>query len=263
LQMNNKNIMIERPIRILMAGSFFSLQPKTAFQRLERNSSSSFMTISAVMQEYLAETYRIASYQPEPYVSTSALSEAMGVTAPAVARMATRLREAGYIEHEPYHGMRLTPIGECEALKAIRRHRLTEVFLVKVMGFSWHEVHDEADDIAPVLSDILLARMESLAGYPKRCPHGEPIPTADGIMPQVIDDPLTEIAAPAELVVSRVHTHDPDKLIYLAELGLVPEQASTLVARAPFNGPLRLRIGRDEQVIGVELAATLRVSRRK
>lgn len=218
------------------------------------------MTISAVMQEYLAETYRIASYQDEPYVSTSALSDAMGVTAPAVARMATRLREAGYIEHEPYHGMRLTPIGELEALKSIRRHRLTEVFLVKVMGFGWHEVHNEADDLANAVSDEMLERMEKMAGYPKRCPHGEPIPSKEGQMPKIVDAPLTGVSVPADLVISRVHTHDTDKLQYLAELGLVPEQQVTLVARAPFNGPLRLRIGRDEQVIGVELAGTLRVS---
>lgn len=217
------------------------------------------MTISAVMQEYLAETYRIASYQDEPYVSTSALSDAMGVTAPAVARMATRLREAGYIEHEPYHGMRLTLDGEAEALKSIRRHRLAEVFLVKVMGFGWHEVHDEADELGAVLSDQLLERMEQMAGFPKRCPHGEPIPTADGIMPKISDFPLTDAEVPAELVISRVHTHDVDKLMYLAELRLVPEQRIQLTARAPFNGPLRLRIGRDEQVIGVELANTLRV----
>lgn len=218
------------------------------------------MTISAVMQEYLAETYRIASYQSEPYVSTSALAEAMQVTAPAVARMATRLRDAGYIEHEPYHGMCLTDVGKYEALKSIRRHRLTEIFLVNVMGFGWHEVHDEADEIGSVLSDRLADRMEELAGFPTRCPHGEPIPTADGVMPVVDDMPLTEVNPPSELVISRVRTHDPEKLIYLAELGLMPSKSVTLVSRAPFNGPLRLRIGRDEQVIGNELAGVLRVS---
>ncbi|NDJ84943.1 MAG: metal-dependent transcriptional regulator [Chloroflexi bacterium] len=212
------------------------------------------------MQEYLAETYRIASYQDEPYVSTSALAEAMGVTAPAVARMATRLREAGYVDHEPYHGMCLTPLGKTEALKAIRRHRLLEVFLVKVMDFGWHEVHDEADHLGAVLSDRLVERMEQMAGYPMRCPHGEPIPSADGQMPVVDDAPLTVMEPPAELVISRVRAHDPEKLMYLAELGLTPGRAVTLISRAPFNGPLRLLIGKNEQVIGTELASVLRVS---
>ena len=219
------------------------------------------MKISAVMQEYLAEAYRIASYQEEPYVSTSALADAMGVTAPAVARMATRLREAGYIDHEPYHGMCLTPIGEKEALQSIRRHRLAEIFLVNVMGFEWHEVHDEADELGPVISEQLVARMSEMAGNPTRCPHGEPIPTADGQIEQIIDYPLTTIEPPADVVISRVRTHDPEKLRYLKELGLVPSQEISLVSRAPFNGPLRIRINRNEQVIGAELAEILRVSR--
>ncbi len=218
------------------------------------------MAISTVMQEYLAEVYRIATYQDEPYVSTSVLADAMGVTAPAVARMATRLREAGYVQHEPYHGMCLTDSGERQALRAIRRHRLTESFLVKVMGFKWHDVHDEADQLGVAVSERLAERMEIMADYPRRCPHGEPIPTADGVMPVIEDSRLTEVNPPADLMISRVRTHNPEVLIYLEELGLVPEQHVTLVSRAPFNGPLRLRIDRNEQVIGVELANTLRVS---
>jgi DtxR family Mn-dependent transcriptional regulator len=219
------------------------------------------MTISPVMQEYLAEAYRIASYQDGPYVSTSELAERMGVSAPAVARMATRLREGGYIEHEPYQGMCLTESGNREALKSIRRHRLAEIFLVKVMGFGWHEVHEEAEELGLVMSERLARRMEELAGFPTRCPHGEPIPTEDGVMPTIHDCSLVEITPPSELEISRVHTHDTDKLIYLAELGLIPTQKVTLVSRAPFNGPLRLKVGRNEQVIGAELASTLRVTK--
>lgn len=218
------------------------------------------MTISPVMQEYLAEAYRIASYQDTPYVSTSVLAERMGVSAPAVARMATRLRDLNFIEHEPYQGMRLTELGNQEALKSIRRHRITEVFLVKVMGYGWHEVHDEADSLGAVVSDELVKRMEAMAGFPKRCPHGEPIPGEDGMMPKVHDVPLIEVAPPCRLELSRVNTHDPEKLIYLKELGLVPSQKVELVSRAPFNGPLRLKVGRDEQVIGAELARLLRVT---
>src|SRR5207237_867761 len=107
-------------------------------------------------------------------------------------------------------GMKLTPQGEHEALMNIRRHRLSEIFLVKVMGFGWHEVHDEADALGAVITDRIAARMEQMAGFPTRCPHGEPIPTADGVMPEVHDEPLSEIGAPADLVVSRVNTHDAE-----------------------------------------------------
>jgi DtxR family transcriptional regulator, Mn-dependent transcriptional regulator len=219
-------------------------------------------TASAVQQEYLAEAYRLLHYQvDDPYITTSALAERVGVSAPAVAAVVERLKKAGYVEHEPYRGMRLTHKGEREALMNIRRHRLSEVFLVKVMGFGWHEVHDEADAMGAVITEKIAARMEQMAGYPKRCPHGEPIPTAEGVMPEVRDEPLSDIAAPAELSVSRVHSHDAEVLKYLATLGLVPGTPITLLNRAPFNGPLRLRIGSNEQVIGNELASVLRVSK--
>lgn len=218
------------------------------------------MNASAAMQEYLAEAYRLAYYQhDDPYISTSALAEVMGVSAPAVTRMVQRLKEAGYLEHEPYRGVFLTPEGERAALMNIRRHRLVEVFLVGVMKFGWHEVHDQADDLGIAVSDAVVERMERMAGYPRRCPHGEPIPTADGRMPRVVDAPLSEAEPGSDLVISRVSTHDMDKLEYLGELGLKPGRRFTLISRAPFNGPLQLQLDDRTQMIGHELAGVLRV----
>jgi DtxR family Mn-dependent transcriptional regulator len=219
-------------------------------------------TISAIQQEYLAEAFRILQNQPpeNPYVTTSALAERVGVSAPAVAAIVERLKKAGFVEHEPYKGMKLTPRGEYEALMNIRRHRLAEVFLVKVMGFGWHEVHDEADAIGSVITERLAARMEQMAGYPKRCPHGEPIPTADGKIVRLNDIPLSDVEPPADLIVSRVSSHDAEMLKYLAKLNLIPEQRIQLLGKQPFSGPIRLRIGKGEQVIGHELASSIRVS---
>lgn len=216
--------------------------------------------ISPVMREYLAEIFRVISYQADSdSVTTSALAERMAVSPPAVARMVARLKKRGLLEHEPYQGMQLTPAGQREALLYLRQHRLTEIFLVKVMGFGWHEVHEEADALGSAVSERVAARMYTLAGEPQRCPHGEPIPTADGKLPVVEDDLLTTYDPPASLVISRVNTDDPEKLVYLGSLGLRPGQAFVLVARAPFGGPLRLRIGQREEVIGAELAGKLLV----
>ena len=198
------------------------------------------MSATDSMQEYLAEVYRIACYQPEfSLVSTSALAEEMGVSAPAV----TRLTEAG----------------EREALASIRRHRLVERFLVDVMGFGWHEVHDDADDIGLVVSDLLVDKMDEMSGYPKRCPHGEPIPAADGSMPRVIDYPLSEVKIGRDYLISRVHTHDSHKLRYFSEMRLEPGKRFHLVMRAPFKGPLRLQVDGQTHFLGHELAGTLRV----
>jgi DtxR family Mn-dependent transcriptional regulator len=127
------------------------------------------------------------------------------------------------------------------------------------MGFGWHEVHDEADAISLALTPRVVERMSELAGHPRRCPHGEPIPSVDGLMPVVHDDALTAIMPPADLALSRVKTADPERLLYLQSLGLTPGQPFRLVNRAPFNGPVRLEIGRQEVVIGIELAGALRV----
>jgi len=214
-----------------------------------------------VMQEYLAEAYRLVSTQNgNPYITTSALAERMNVTAPAVSAVMKRLSAHGLVEHEPYKGMRLTQKGEKEALLSIRRHRLAEIFMVKVMGFDWADVHDDADALGAAISDKVAERMEAMAGYPKRCPHGEPIPSKDGIMPFVDDEPLSSVEPVASLVISRVKSHDADILRYLASLRLVPEQRIKLLSRAPFQGPLRLSIDGHEQVIGAELAADIRVS---
>jgi DtxR family Mn-dependent transcriptional regulator len=215
---------------------------------------------STAMQEYLAEAYRLAYYQKDnPYVSTSDLADVLHVSAPAVTRMVARLKEAGFLEHEPYRGITLTPSGEREALMSIRRHRLVERFLVDVMKFGWHEVHDAADELGANVTDKLVKRMDEMANFPRRCPHGEPIPTADGVMPHVVDYPLPHAKEGAELVISRVHTHDSEKLQYLNSLGLKPGARFQLLQRAPFNGPLQLKVGNEAHFIGFELAGALRV----
>lgn len=218
------------------------------------------MGASDAMQEYLAEAYRLAYYQDgDPYISTSDLAKVMHVSAPAVTRMVARLKEAGYLEHEPYKGIALTNKGEREALTNIRRHRLVERFLTDVMKFGWHECHDDADDLGAAVSNVVVERMATMAGNPKRCPHGEPIPSADGRMPRVVDYPLNNVEQGSDWVISRVNTHDEDKLKYLDSLGLKPGARFTLVERAPFNGPLQLGVNGEVKVIGHELAGVLRV----
>ncbi len=212
------------------------------------------------MQEYLAETYRLAHYQADnPYVSTSALAEVMNVSAPAVTRMVQRLKDQGYLEHEPYQGICLTAIGQHEALMNIRRHRLVECFLVDVMQFGWHEVHDSADELGAVVSDLVVKRMDEMTDFPRRCPHGEPIPSADGKMPTVQDCPLVDAELEMPYRVSRVNTHDEDKLQYLDTLGLIPGRAVKLLEKAPFEGPLKLEVDGKTHFIGFSLGEVLRV----
>lgn len=213
---------------------------------------------SATMREYLAEIYRLQ--EDSPTVSTTSLAERLNVSAPAVPRMLRRLADVGYVKHVPYQGVELTDLGRTLALNEIRRHRILEVFLVNVMEFRWDEAHEHADTLGAGLNDALTRRMAQMTGYPTRCPHGEPIPTEEGILPSVNDFCITGRGSGFKGVVSRVRTHDPERLRYFTTLGLMPGVNFEILGRAPFNGPMRLRVGREEIVIGAELAQSLWVS---
>lgn len=210
---------------------------------------------SVAMREYLAEIYRLQ--EDAPTVSTTSLAERLHVSAPAVPRMLKRLRNAGYVIHKPYQGIELTPRGREEALRELRRHRILEVFLVNVMGFTWDEAHEHAEEMGRGLNDAISERMAEMTNYPTRCPHGEPIPDAEGNLPEVKDVCIMNLGVGHVGVVSRVRTHDPERLKYFKTLGLVPGAHFEIMGRAPFNGPMRLRVGRDDVVLGVELTKSL------
>lgn len=211
--------------------------------------------VSPAMQRYAAEVFRIQ--QDEGKVSLSHLAEQVESSPQAIARMVKRLTDAGFATYEPYRGVRLTKEGERIAMPALRRHRLGEVFLVKVMGYDWASAHELTDVFERGINEELEDRIDQLAGHPTNCPHGEPIPTKDGTITFPNDGPLVDKEVGVSCKLTRVRTHDVDKLRYIANLGLTPGVEFTLVSRAPFNGPLRLQMGRNDQVIGYELASSL------
>lgn len=207
------------------------------------------------MKRYAAEIYRLQ--QDYSYVGLSELSESVEASLQATSRMVGRMKELSYLEHEPYRGVRLTQAGERIAMPALRRHRLTEVFLVKVMKYDWASAHELSDVFERGVNDEIENRMDDLSGHPTRCPHGEPIPNTEGIMPVITDMPLVEVPSGSDCVVSRVRTHDMDKLRYIAQLGLVPGTSFHLLSCAPFKGPLRLQVKPHDHIIGHELAASI------
>ena len=219
------------------------------------------MTVSPAMRRYAAEIYRLQ--EDNEQVSLSLLSSHVEASNQAISTMVKRLNKNGYLIHEPYRGVRLTPEGEKIAMPSLRRHRLTEVFLVKVMKYDWASAHVLSDTFERGVNDELEDRMDELAGKPTRCPHGEPIPSKDGVVPQVKDEPLVNVPSGSDCVVSRVRTHNMEKLHYIAELGLVPGVPFHLLSCAPFKGPLRLQMRPQDHVIGYELAGSLWVEVKK
>jgi DtxR family Mn-dependent transcriptional regulator len=215
--------------------------------------------LSDSMALYLAEIYRLGG--KGDIVASSDLAEELHVSSAAVSRMADRLHDAGYVERIPYRGVRLTPQGVRQGLRMIRSHRLAEVFLVRVMAYGWHEAHDMADRLALASDEKFVSRMDAMAGYPRRCPHGEPIPSADGVMPEIDDFPMPDLQQGEQGTISRVKVREEDKLIYLQDVGLVPEAWFRIEAKVPFEGPIRLQLDDMEIVVGRELSRQLRVMR--
>ena len=217
--------------------------------------------LSSTMRDYLAELYRLSDRNNDPkgYVSTSALAELMDVSAPAVNRMVNKLREMGLLLHEPYQGINLTEKGEKQALYTLRNQRIAESFLVTVMGFGWHEVFEEAQRMSASLSEALAQRMAEMAGHPTHCPHGEPIPSVDGTLPEQTDIMLSEANLEKEYVVSRVLSRESDRLEYIAALGLIPNKPLHVIHKAPFNGPIQLKVGQEYRIIGHNLAELIRI----
>jgi DtxR family Mn-dependent transcriptional regulator len=232
------------------------LEGKLALPSLEEHENDSAEAITHARREYLAEVYRLQSSTDEP-VTTTALAVRLEVSPPAVVRMIRRLAKEGYLRRQPYKGVRLTPEGVREALKSIRRHRLLEAFLVTVMKFGWDEVHDHAHGLDGVINDQFEDRMDELSGFPNRCPHGDPIPSKDGVMPAIKDVSLADVPLGTAGVIRRIRNHTPEKLRYLAEHQLVPGTDIVLVNRAPFSGPVRLKTPQGEHVLGSEMANDL------
>jgi DtxR family Mn-dependent transcriptional regulator len=206
------------------------------------------------------EDYLKAIYRLTPGGRTAATSEIANLLelAPAsVSGMVKRLSEHGLLEHVPYKGVQLTDDGRRAALRTIRRHRLIEAYLVAFLGYSWDTVHDEAERLEHAVSDTLVERMASVLGNPSVDPHGDPIPDADGSINEPASTPISELPAGIAAELRRVDENEPERLRYIASIGLRPGARVMVVDRQPFHGPITIEVEGRRHVIGHELGHTL------
>jgi DtxR family Mn-dependent transcriptional regulator len=209
------------------------------------------MTTSAA-EDYLKTIYDME--QVGERATTSALAARLGVQPASVTGMVKRLAESELVSYTPYEGADLTSAGRRTALSVARHHRVVERFLVDTLGVPWDEAHVEAHRLEHALSDALVDRLDALLGHPATCPHGSPIPAADGQIATTRTVPLAELPAGYRGIIAEVDDEDAAFLRYVGELGLIPGAAVEVVAVAPFDGPLTLRIAGQEQVIGSRAA---------
>ena len=174
---------------------------------------------SSSVGDYLKAIWELGG---EGTASTKNVAERLSISAASVTNMFARLREMGFAEYEPYQGASLTELGRVEALRLVRRHRLIETFLLKCLGYSWEDVHEEAESLEHSVSDGFTERLAEFLGHPAHDPHGDPIPAADGTLEPDDSFPLSEAAAGQRVRIYRVDDEEAAKLAYLQEHGLMP-----------------------------------------
>ena len=173
---------------------------------------------SASVEDYVKAIWEVAG---SGAASTKDVAERLTIAPPSVTNMFVRLQEMGLVEYERYRGASLTRAGREEALRLIRRHRLIETFLLEHLGYSWREVHEEAERLEHAVSDGFTERLAEFLGHPDQDPHGDPIPAADGSLAPDDSFPLGEATAGQRVRISKVGD-DPSTLEYLGDHGLVP-----------------------------------------
>lgn len=215
--------------------------------------------ISSTVEDYLKAVLKMEDRNEK--ASTSNVARHLSVADASVTDMLRKLQKAGLLEYRPYYGATLTAQGRRLALKILRRHRLIELFLHQVMGYGWEQVHNEAEKLEHVVSDFFVERIDALLGYPDKDPHGEVIPDAQGFRSLEQDICLAQ-AEPGNYTLRKVTNDRPEFLAYLEKESIVPGTSFTLMEKAPFQGPLKLKIrGKDvPQYLGLEAAKSIYVS---
>ncbi|SOX53162.1 metal-dependent transcriptional regulator, partial [Mycobacterium ahvazicum] len=209
--------------------------------------------LTAVGQDYLKVIWNAQEWSVEK-VSTKMLADRIGVSASTASESIRKLAEQGLVDHAKYGAVTLTEAGRRAALEVVRRHRLLETFLVNELGYGWDEVHDEAEVLEHAVSNRLVDRIDAKLGFPRRDPHGDPIPASDG---QVPTRPVRQLWACGEdetITVARISDKDPEMLRYFDSVGINLDSQVRVVTRREFAGMISVAI---EAADGAEITVDL------
>ena len=213
--------------------------------------------LTGPVEDYLKAIYEIG--RGTVAVATNDIAQRLNIAPASVSGMVRRLADQGLLGYERYRGVTLTDAGRRAALRTIRRHRIIESYLSSALEYPWDRVHDEAERLEHAASDELVDRMAKAIGEPVVDPHGAPIPSREGLVDETEYLTLDELGAGYGARVVRVSDDDPEMLRYLAELEIIPGAELVVVSRAPYQGPISLRIAGHLLAIGPALAGQVMV----
>jgi DtxR family transcriptional regulator, Mn-dependent transcriptional regulator len=219
-------------------------------------------TLTISIQDYLKSIYELTENGES--ASTNALAKKLSISPPSVTGMVKKLASAkpALVEYQKHQGVTLTKEGRKAALEVIRHHRLLEAWLVQTLGYSWDEVHEEAERLEHVISEDFERRIAAAMGHPARDPHGELIPTADLKMPSDDSLPLSALRRDQTAMIQRVKASDAELLRYLEGLGLVPGAQIDVKDYSPFDHNLTIKVGRKSHVLGLRITSKIFIQER-
>ena len=210
------------------------------------------MRLSQALEDYLKVIYVLDADGEK--ATTTAIAQALDVSNASVTNMLKKLAGMNLIVHESYKGAELSPAGKKIALEILRHHRLLELYLKEVMGYSWDEVHEEAEKLEHHISEQFEDRIAELLNHPTHDPHGDPIPSKDGVMPKKATLALHDGELNTLYMVGRVKDQNPELLRYLEKLGVLPGVELTIIEKAPFDGPIAISLAGQSLSIGFAIA---------
>jgi DtxR family Mn-dependent transcriptional regulator len=217
--------------------------------------------VTAVVEEYLETIYRLE--EKNGVARTSDIVNLLRVVPGTVTNTVERLEKEGYITHEPYKGVKLTHRGLKMALQVIRRHRLSERLLTDILHVEWDKAHDAACKLEHALTDEIIKPLEKALKHPKTCPHGNPIPTKCGGIIEEASQPITTLSEHERGVIVKITEETTELLHYLETLGLVPGTSIEILEKAPFDGPITLKIGAASRALSPAVSSIIQVKRTK
>jgi len=210
-------------------------------------------------ENYLRAIWKLAGDDPDEWIPTGMVAERVGVSPPSATSMVQQLCERGWLNHKRYHGVCLTAEGRELALQTVRRHRILETYLAKILEVPWDKVDSEVERLEHSVSEELICRMEEALDFPDRDPHGSPIPDRQGNLPSSKDLYLFQAPLSIPLEVVRVVDALPEVLNWLGERGVKPGVTVTIESREPGGGPVLLGVpdGDRSFAISGELARSI------
>jgi DtxR family Mn-dependent transcriptional regulator len=213
------------------------------------------LTIS--VEDYLKTIYELTENGKS--ASTNALAKKLNISAPSVTGMLKKLASSkpALVEYQKHQGVILTREGKRAALEVIRHHRLLEAWLVQTLGYSWDEVHEEAERLEHVISEDFEQRIAAAMGHPTRDPHGELIPTEDLKMPEDPSIPLSALRSGQSGTITCVKSSETNLLRHLETLGLVPNAEILVIDYSPFDHNLTVKVGRKTTVLGLNITSKI------